>query len=320
MRLAICIVSWNTKGLLRDCLQSLNSNCDLLKVRVIVVDNASADGTPEMLREEFPWVTLVESGGNLGFGRASNLGIRASNEPYVLFLNPDTLFLDNAHEQMLEVFERNPKVGLVGCQMYNPDGSVQQLGLQCNTSPLSEVVTGFMLSRLTYPLARRLLPIHDPLQDGFVKKLYGGCLMARRATLDQIGLFDDRFFMYCEDVDLSRRAGEADWELYYLGSTKIIHVGGGASAKAPGRFSVLMQCESTSKLMEKYYGRWGKQWHRMITFFKASGRLMVIYLAKAMFILRFAGSNSKRSILEGAQKKNVAILQWSLGRTRAVVP
>jgi GT2 family glycosyltransferase len=317
VELVISIVSWNTRDLLRRCLASLEKHCRSGQTRVIVVDNASSDGTPEMVRREFPSVNLIESGGNLGFGKAHNLIAAHSTEPFVLFLNPDTEFVENAHEQMLKVFHQHPEVGLAGCRMTNLDGSVQPLGWQWHTSPWTEFLSGLLVSRSSMRLARRLLPYHDPLKDGFVRKLYGGCLMSRRSVLDQVGWFDERFFMYGEDVDLSRRIEAAGARSYYLSSTSVIHLCGGASAKAPGRFVTLMQCESIAKLMEKYYGRPGRVLYVMAIQSRAIFRLAVVGAAR--LVLSILGRNGQ-SAVNDSWVKHLTMLKWIFGLDRPLIP
>jgi len=317
MELVISIVSWNTCELLRTCLASLVPRCRAGHTRVVVVDNASSDGTPEMIRSEFPEVTLLESGANLGFGKAHNLIAAHSDEPFVLFLNPDTEFVEDAHERMLEVFEQHGDVALVGCRMTNLDGSVQPLGCQLTSSPWTEFAKGLVVSKSTMPLARRLLRYPDPLASGFVNKIYGGCIMARREVLDEHGWFDERFFMYAEDVDLSRRAQAAGWRSYYLSSARVIHLCGGASEKAPGRFATLMQRESMAKLMEKYYGRIGKGAYVAGTFLISLLRVSLVGVAKfGLRILR----RPVREGLEDSLRKNLAMLRWALGLERPSIP
>lgn len=314
--LTISIVSWNTRDLLRICLTSLAKYCCPEHTRVIVADNASSDGTPEMVRREFPNVTLIETGGNLGFGKAHNLVIVNSREPVILFLNPDTEFISDAHKQMLRVFEQHPEVAAVGCRLCNPGQSVQPLGFQWRTSPWTEVVSNLLISRTVMPFAQKIFPYHDPLTDGEVRKLYGGCLMVRRSALDQIGMFDERFFMYAEDVDLCRRILDGGWRLYYLASASIIHVGGGASAKAPGRFAVQMQCESLAAFMLKYYGKWGRALYVGAILIRAVTRLSVVI--PACGLTRLAARRS--TTLEGSRRKLTAMLNWSLGLERPAIP
>lgn len=317
MELVISIVSWNTAGLLRKCLASLRAQVNPANTRVVVIDNASKDGTPDMVRREFPEVQLIESGGNLGFGRAHNLIARATTEPFVLFLNPDTEFVEPAHERMLELMQKQPELGLVGCRMENLDGSVQPLGFQWHNTPGRELLTNVLGALLPAAVLARMFPSHDPLRDGRVRKLYGGALLARRTVLDRVGWFDERFFMYAEDGDLSRRVDCGGHWLYYLASSRIIHLCGGASAQAPGRFSTLMQCESIAKLMEKYHGRIGRGIYVVAIFLRALLRLGLISGARFVAAL-FRRPPSQR--LAHAWSKHQAMLHWSLGRARASIP
>lgn len=310
MELVISIVSWNTKDILCNCLSSLRNYIRPEHTRVIVIDNASCDGTPEMMKDYYPEVTLIASGGNLGFGRAHNITASHSGEPYVLFLNPDTLFMESAHERMLEVMKTDPGIGAIGCRMINADGTVQPLGYQSYPSPWTELVGNLLFSGTLIPLARLLLPYQDPLKDGFVRKLYGGCLMVRRDVLDQIGWFDERFFMYAEDVDLSRRIKEAGFRLYYLSSAKVIHFGAAASAKAPGSFTTLMQCESIAGLMQKYYGSAGRFIYVVGIFLRAVSRLTILAIGKAIVGVE---GQCRKATIEGSRLKHLVMLKWSLG-------
>ena len=149
MQLIISIVSWNTRDLLRECLFSLNKYIRPGHTRVVVIDNASSDGSPEMVRREFPGVQVIESGGNLGFGRAHNLIARESREPFILFLNPDTVFVENAHEKMLEVMESNAEIGAASCMLVDSDGTINPLGIQWYPSPMTELFTQLFFSRRT---------------------------------------------------------------------------------------------------------------------------------------------------------------------------
>lgn len=315
--LVISIVTWNSKELIRECLTSLRKFVNPETTRVVIIDNASADGTPQVIRNEFPEVDLIESGGNLGFGRAHNLIATHSTEPFVLFLNPDTVFVEAAHEAMVDLMKRNSSIGLAGCRMVNLDQSVQPLGFQWRSSPLTEIVFHLLVPLLPASIIRQVFPVHDPMEDGVVEKLYGGALMARRDVLDRVGWFDDRFFMYGEDVDMSRRVRDGGHQLYYLSSARIIHLCGGSSAKAPGRFVVLMQCESISKLMRKYYGTVGQLIHRGAVLLRAVLQLLLLGLAR--LVTAVAGGKIKKR-LEGSWKKHLAMLQWSLGMDRARIP
>jgi GT2 family glycosyltransferase len=317
MEIVISIVSWNAKDMLKGCLSSLRKHVHPGDARVIVVDNASTDGTPEMIKAEFLEVTLIESGSNLGFGKGHNMIARFSCAPFVLFLNPDTIFVEKTHELMLEVMKNNQDIGAVGCRMVNLDGSVQELGFQWRISPLNEFINSIFVSKAAMSLARRFLPYQDPLKSGYVRKLYGGCLMVRRDVLDRVGWFDERFFMYGEDVDLSRRIIEAGFRLYYLSSSKIIHAAGGVSSKAPGQFSTLMQCESIAKLMKKYCGPTGQLVYKVGICIRSFSRLAIIEFLR---IWGFLAGKSRGVTVENSRRKHLSMLKWSLGLVHPRIP
>jgi GT2 family glycosyltransferase len=252
--LTVVIVNWNSGGYLKSCVQSIPETAGRFPVKVIVVDNASRDGSAQFLEHEPSRTRCLQSGKNLGFGRANNLAKPLVDSGYVLFLNPDTVLQENALTRMVDFMEAHQDVGAMGCRMVFPDGEVADQNLQWFPTPLTEFVS---LAFLTYGVVRRLegiLPWNDPLKSGFVQKLYGGCLMVRTAVLENVGWFDDRFFMYAEDVDLSRRIREAGWKLYYLSEAEIMHAAGGTTKVAGREFAVLMACESMGKLIAKYQG------------------------------------------------------------------
>jgi len=314
--LSVIIVNWNTKDLLSDCLSSIEGSTDEIVLKTFVVDNASKDGSQEMMRAVFPDFRLIESGGNLGFAKANNLARPYCKSPFVLFLNPDTLVSRGSIDKMANVLRNHPEVGAVGCKMCYPDGRVQPLGLQWFPSPGTEFVNILFLTNSMEKTLRRHLPYHDPEVNGFVRKLYGGALMVRKSALDAVGWFDERFFMYGEDVDLCRRITDGGWQLYYLSDAEIVHLRGGASRHAYSNFSTLMKCESISKLMKKHHGPRGAILYRLAMLSGAAARLAMVV------ILRIA---RRRSVLcqdvntlqSGA--KYIAILKWSLGLLKAKV-
>lgn len=273
--LSIIIVNWNTRDLLENCLRSIENSRGDHSIQTIVVDNNSADGSREMVENLFPQMLLINSGGNVGFARANNAALPRATSPLVLFLNPDTEVSRAGLDKMISFMKADPSVGALGCKIRNSCGSVQQLGIQRFPSPVGELMKMLCLSERTQPRLGRLFPYHDPEKSGEVKKLFGACLLVRRAVLDKVGSFDERFFMYCEDVDLCQRILKAGWRLYYLSEVEILHLGGSASSNATSYFSVLMMCESLSQLMDKYYGKLGSVSYRIATLLGAQARLMV---------------------------------------------
>jgi GT2 family glycosyltransferase len=281
-----------------------------------VVDNDSKDGSDLMIHESFPQVRLIRSGGNIGFGRASNLGVQVTNSPFVLFINPDTVVRDGAIDRMVALIMNNQEVGAIGCGLIYPDGKLQPLGLQWFPTPATELLNLFVVSEYMPMSLKRRLAYKDPFVSGYVSKLYGGCLLVRRSILDQLGCFDERFFMYCEDVDLCRRIIDAGWKLYYLREAEVVHFVGGASSKSYSQFSTLMKCQSICQLMEKYYGKMGASLYRLGVFFGSQWRIILLL---TICILN-KSLNFKKNIKIGqAMKKYWAMLGWSLGLSRAAV-
>ncbi len=316
MILSIIIVNWNTREMLADCLSSLREHTDSNKVKLLVVDNASKDGSSEMVQAQFPWVHLIKSGGNIGFGKANNLAMPHANTQFVLFLNPDTIALKNSIGKMIDYMESDPTLGALSCKMKYPDGSVQPLGLQWFPSPLTELISMLIISQKTHRGFKAYLPYIDPNENSYVSKLYGGCLMVRKSVLDQVGWFDERFFMYGEDVDLCRRITDKGWKLYYLSDAEIIHLCGGAGAETSNNFSVLMKCESISKLMQKYYGTLGSLLYRIVIFSGSIFRLLILAVLQLVSKCSEIGHNID---FRSAYRKYIAMIKWVLNLEKPLI-
>lgn len=315
--ITIIIVNWNTKDMLVECIFSILRNTNKYHPKIIVVDNNSSDGSRDEIKRLFSEVKVVNSGRNLGFAKANNIGCRLTDSEFILFLNPDTLILNEAIDEMVNKIEANPEIGALGCRMHNLDGKVQELGIQWFPTPFREFLRMAFLTESTTIKFMRLLPYKNPKTCGYVKKLYGGCLMVRTIVLQKIGLFDERFFMYCEDVDLCERIKEAGYKLYYTSEEKIIHIGGGSSNKASSQFSVLMMNESILKLMEKYYGYYGKLAFKIYAFIAAMMRILIIG-----GIIMSKSLNNKKTIknFNSSFDKYITILKWSLSLKKPIVP
>ena len=234
MDLSIIIVNYNTKELLCQTLESVFRNHPKYRFEVFVVDNHSTDGSCEMVREMFPQVLLIENDENEGFSRANNQAIKVSQGRYVLLLNSDTIVLADALDTMLEFLEDNPSIGAVGCKVVLPNG---KLDLACRRSfptPMNALFQALGLSRLfpKNPLFAQYNLTHlDEDKTYPVDCLVGAFMMVRRETIEQVGLLDENFFMYGEDIDWCYRIKQAGWEIYYHPGAKIIHYKGASSEK-----------------------------------------------------------------------------------------
>jgi len=237
--LSICILTRQARDLLRACLRSLAEHTHDITYEVIVVDNASDDGTLDMLRDEFPTVRVIANAHNAGFTRASNQAIRVSTGRYVLLLNNDTLILPAAFDRLVAFADRHPEIGIVSPQVLNRDGTLQKQCRRSFATPwdlfcyFSGLATLFPRSRL---FGRYLMTFMDANVTHPADAVSGSCMLIRRAVLDQIGLLDERFFAYQEDTDLCFRAHHAGWQVYYFHEARIIHYGGqGGSRIEPYR-------------------------------------------------------------------------------------
>ncbi len=317
MDLTIIIVNWNGGELLMRCLRSIRASRTAFLVRVIVVDNDSSDGSRELAASEFPEYRIVNSGSNLGFGKGNNFARTFVETPFVLILNPDTELLEDTLQIAVDYLRSHPDIGLLGCQMLYPDMSVQKLGLQWFPSPWTILLEGLLVTREPPKQLLSLLPILDPCRSASVRKLYGGFFLAPKAVLDRAGWFDDRYFMYAEDVDLSRTIRDMGYVIYYLAECKTIHVAGGTSSKAPSGFSVLMKHRSINQLICKYSGFLGGLGHRLAVLLGSSIRLMVIMPA---WFLAAVGRTPLRASCSGSAFRHGISIAWALGLKKPFVP
>lgn len=239
---SISIVAYQSRELLRECLHSIQSNVRDLRLEIIVVDNGSDDGTVEMVSRHYPQVQLVRNDRNLGFARPNNQAIKASRGKYILLLNPDTIVLPNALEQLVEFAEAHPRVGIVGPKVLNRDGTMQ---LQCRRSFATPWDLFCYFSRLSqlFPrsrlFARYLVTYRDENEIHPVDAISGSCMLIRRTMMEEIGLLDEQFFAYQEDTDYSFRAHQAGWEVYYCPRAQIIHFAGRGGSRVDPFHSIV---------------------------------------------------------------------------------
>lgn len=237
--LSVIIVNWKTKDELRACLRSTLEG-DRTSMEIIVVDNASHDGSVEMLKREFPSVQVIENEANYGFARAANIGIKASSGRYVLLLNPDTEVQPHAFSTLIRFADENPEIGIIGPKILNPNGTLQY---SCRRFPTigAAIFRNTLLGRLfpRNPYTRDYLMVEwDHRETRDVDWVSGAAMLIRRRMLEEIGLLDERFYMYCEDVDLAYRAWEKGWRVTYYPHVCVTHVIGRSSDRCPNRMVV----------------------------------------------------------------------------------
>ena len=228
-KISIVIVSYNVRRYLEQCLDSVQKALEGIDAEVFVVDNDSSDDTMAVLPPKYPWVSFTASGENLGFARANNLAIRQATGQYVLLLNPDTTVGEQTLREALLFMDEHPKAGGAGVMMHNEDGTVAPESRRAIPTPW---VSALKMMGFTSRYYMSHLPWDSPCQ---IEVISGAFCLLRREALDQIGLLDEDFFMYGEDIDLSYRLLKGGWENWYL-PLPIVHFKGKSTRKSDYRY------------------------------------------------------------------------------------
>lgn len=305
--ISVIIVSWNAKEVLSKCLSALERELKNHQAEVIVVDNASTDGSKEHVREEYPDVQLICNSDNLGFAKANNIGIKRSHGKYIFFINSDAIVKEGCIERMCAYMDQHPEIGMLGPKILNPDSTLQPscMGLPtlwnvfCRALALDSL---FSKSRLFCGRLMNYWP-HDAVRH--VEVLNGCFWMVRREALEEIGLLDENFFFYGEDVDWCKRYHDSRWEIVFFPEAEAIHYGGVSSANAPVRFYIEMH-RADLKYWKKYHSRplqigfISTMWiHQIVRIFGQA----LLYVAKP----------SRRNQASFKIKRSMACIQWLFG-------
>jgi GT2 family glycosyltransferase len=256
MDISVVIVNWNTCDILRDCLKTIYEQTRHVAFEVIVVDNASSDGSPEMVRVEFPQVVLLANPTNAGYATANNQGIRIAQGRFVLVLNSDTLILDRALDKILAFVEAHPEVGVLGCRVRNRDGTLQPT---CFMFP--SVLNMFLFATcLNQLFARSRFFGRERMtwwkrDDVRAVDVVTGCFMlVRQEAIRQVGLMDEDFFMYGEETDWCYRFRQAGWKVMFSPCAEIIHLGGASSARVANEMTLQLKA-GVLQFMHKHRSR-----------------------------------------------------------------
>jgi N-acetylglucosaminyl-diphospho-decaprenol L-rhamnosyltransferase len=224
----VAVVSWNARDLLARCLRSLQRDNDEGLVEVWVIDNASTDGSPELVRDDFPWVNLIQSERDLGFCAAVNVVARRTKSEWLVQSNEDVEVLPGAIRRLIEAGEQHPDAGLVAPRLLNPDGSTQH-SLARFPSLMQDAVANFGLHRASARIAKRfMLDPQEDVETGAVDFAIGAFLLVRRAAFESVGGFDERHWLFQDDLDLAWRLSRAGWKTWYVADAEVRHVGTGA--------------------------------------------------------------------------------------------
>ena len=257
--ISIIIVSWNARRYLEGCLASIRQHGKPCVREIIVIDNGSSDGSPEMVARDFPEVKLIRSNENLGFARANNLGVMHCSGRFVAFINSDVVVHEGCFEKLAGYLEDNEPVGLVGPKVFWGDGSLQRTcrffpgfwNLTCQALGLDRMFPGRSF------FGGREMRNWDFNNTAEVEVL-GGCFwLARRTAMGEVGPLDERFFFYGEDVDWCKRFGARGWKVVLVTEASATHYGGASSSNMPLRYSIEM-LRANLVYWAKHYGVLGK--------------------------------------------------------------
>jgi len=229
MKLSVVIVSYNVRDYLENCLQSVSRALEGIEGEVFVVDNHSDDDSVETVRAQYPWVRLIENQENMGFSRANNIAIREARGEYVLLLNPDTIVEKSTLREVLRFMEEHPKAGGAGVMMHNADGSLAPESRRALPTPWVSCLKMLGFTKRYY---MSHLPWDQPSR---IEVISGAFCFLRKKALDEVGLLDEDFFMYGEDIDLSYRLMKGGWENWYL-PYPITHFKGKSTQKSDYRY------------------------------------------------------------------------------------
>ena len=300
MKLSIIIVNYNVKYYLEQCLTSVERALAGIEGEVTVVDNHSSDGSLAYLKPRFPHVTFIESNHNLGFARANNIAIRQSRGEYVLMLNPDTIVGEQTLKEVMAFMDSHPKAGAAGVQMLKANGEKANESRRGLPTPMTAFykMTGLCAR---YPRHKRLghyymgyLPWDEP---GQIEVISGAFLMVRKSVLDKVGLLDEDYFMYGEDIDLSYRILKGGYENWYV-PARILHYKGESTQKSSFRY-VHVFYEAMLIFIRKHYGHLGFLLGipiRVAVYAKAAMALVSMQMHKMRRMMGFADDRGRERV------------------------
>lgn len=296
--ISVVIVGWNARPYLELCLDSLAKAPPRRTMEVLVVDNASTDGSAEMIEAKFPWVKLIKSSENLGFAKGNNVAIKQCRGRYIALVNPDVIVFPGCLDALADFLDQNPKVGNVGPRVLNPDMSMQSTcrrfpTLWNNFCSATGLASKFKNSRF-FTGEHMFYFLHD--RTLAVDVIVGCFSMIRREAFDTVGLLDESLFMYGDDVDWCRRAWNAGWQVVFHPGGQAIHDRGKITAPYPVRFAVAQQ-RSVLYYWTKHHGFWGALGIRSIMIFRHLFRYSLAVASEF---------SSSRPLMEGDVRKKVS--------------
>jgi N-acetylglucosaminyl-diphospho-decaprenol L-rhamnosyltransferase len=276
MNLSIIIVNWNTRDLLARCLASVYAHLPQAEAEVLVVDNGSTDDSPTMVREFFPLARLIRNSQNVGFARANNQAMQECIGQSILLLNSDTEVKPGALDGLLQVMEQYPEAGAAGSRLLNPDGTLQ---CSCYPAPtLSREFWRMLHLDVLWPYGSYRMTDWNLDMPREVDSVSGACLLLRRTALDQVGLLDEDYFFYSEEVDLCYRLRRAGWRIYWTPQAQVVHYGGQSSRQLRDEMFLRLYWGKIA-YFRKHHGRLSARLYKLVLAITSLPRLLLGPLA-----------------------------------------
>jgi hypothetical protein len=312
MKLSIIIVSWNVQEDLVKCLRSIKENPLHEEFEIIVIDNTSSDDTVDVLKRDFPELTVIVNKENRGFAAANNQGIEKSRGQYLLFLNPDTIVHPHSLDILVKFMDRNSNVGACGPKLLNKDGTIQPSVYRFPTfrAALYRYTAFRFLSLFRRQYKKWLMEDFDYDREMEVDEVSGAALMVKRTVIDRVSGIDERFFMYYEEVDLCYRIKQAGWRIVFNPEATITHLGGCSSSQIPVKTRIMI-LTSLLKFFRKHRGGFATGVFNCV--FKPVVILRDIcnlVIGSVTYVFAALGLNRKRREKAAVKVKNSAILLW----------
>lgn len=268
MKLSIIIVSWNVEKLLKECLTSLFLQKTSFLFEVIVIDNASSDGSVEMVKRNFPDVTLIENSKNTGFAYANNQGIKISKGTYILLLNPDTYLKKDALEKSIEFMKQHPNCKVMGCKLLNANGSIQK-SVRSFPTCVSQTLILLKLHHifLRFPsLLKYFCLDFDYSKTQSVDQVMGAYFLTSKKIFDEIGLLDDEFFIWFEEVDFCKQVKKKGYDVLYYPFVEVIHYQSQSFIQVMSVKKQKMFNKSLRRYMKKHHNPFCYAWITLISY------------------------------------------------------
>lgn len=292
MDLSIIIVNYNTKQLTLNCLQSVYQSITDYSYEVILIDNNSRDDSVEAIQQHYPQVHLIANSENTGFSRANNQGMKVAQGRYILLLNSDTVVQPDTFDIMLRFMDEHPEVGVSGCKVVLPDGTLDKA---CKRGFPTPSATFYYVSRLTklFPHNPHINAYHrgdlDEDEPSPIDCLVGAFMLVRREAIDQVGMLDETFFMYGEDIDWCYRIQQAGWINYYYPKTKITHYKKASSRNKPYKITYEFH-RAIYVLYNKHFRKQYPWWVNGLMYTgmtaKLSAAMLINVMARGLYKLR----------------------------------